>query len=597
MNFREFLKYVLIVIISSLATLGILFFLFYLSLLGLASGLQHLSDDATVKTVKRNTVLELRLDYPVQEYNDNPFQNFDPVTFKFKPTLTLRQIIEAIDMAADDPNIKGLLIHPGLIQAGSEHLEEISQAVEEFAASGKPVASYGEIYSQKGYYLATAAQNPLFIHPMGTLDWRGLAAQVFFYKDLLDKLGIRMQVVRAGKFKSAVEPFIQDSMSPANRQQLKILLHDVWDTYVRDIEKRRRLSRPLLDSAAESLRFVTARDWQNAGFFDNVVSQSEMIDLLKDLTGTEDDIHFMNETDYYYKKRLGKLFDKGLLQNKIAVLLAEGEIVDGEGERNQIGADRMKKLIRKIRRDDEIKAVVLRINSPGGSALASELIWEELKKLTETKPLIVSMGNVAASGGYYIATPADYIFAGETTVTGSIGVFGLIPDMHDFFENKLRIRIDTVKTHAHADMGIFRPLDEKEKAYFQKSVQHVYQTFLERVAEGRNMGIAQADSLGQGRVWSGKRAVQLGLADETGDLQAAVKHAALAAGLSDYEIKYFPKSETSFFEIFSVNEAAAYLKNRWIKNLLGTEFMPLPHPSRKQIMARMPFDLKWTGND
>jgi len=595
MNFKEFLKYVLIVIISSLATLGILFFLFYISLIGLASGLQNMGEDAEAKKIQKNSVLELRLDYPVKEYNDNPFQNFDPVTFKFKPTLTLRQIIETIEMAKDDPNIEALLIHPGLVQAGNEHLEEIRQAVDEFQESGKEVYSYSEMYSQSGYYLATSAGSPMYIHPMGIMEWKGLASQVFFYKELLDKLGINMQVIRHGKFKSAVEPFIQDSMSPENRLQLRTLLHDTWDVYAGAVSEERGLSEAEVDSVAAGLDLVSAEQWKQAGFFDGVMGQEAMIDTIRNRIGADETVHFISERDYYYKKRLTKLFDKGLTAQKIGVIIAEGEIVDGEGERNQIGSDRMKKIIRKLAKDDNIKAVVLRINSPGGSALASELIWEELKKLKEKKPLIVSMGNVAASGGYYIATAADYIFTGSTTITGSIGVFGLIPDMSGLMEKKLLINIDTVKTHPHADMGIFRPLDEKEKEYFQKSVELVYATFLERVAEGRNMTVEQVDSIGQGRVWSGSRAVKLGLADEIGNLKEAIAYAAEKAGVEQYEVKYYPKSETSLFSLMAMNDAESRVREKLLKKIFGWEFMPAWEQWSKgpQVMARLPFEIKW----
>jgi len=595
MNFREFVKYVLVVIVSTLATLGILFFLLYVTLVGLASGLQKLSEDTeSSKKIKAHTVLELRLDYPVKEYNESPFENFDPATFKFKPTLTLHQIIEAIRMAEEDVNIDGLVIHPGILQAGSEHIEEIREALKEFSLSGKKVYSYSEVYTQKGYYLASAGKR-LFIHPMGIMEWKGLASQVFFYKELLQKLGINMQVIRHGKFKSAVEPFIQDSMSLENRVQIKTLLQDMWDVYTTGIYEDRQLIPGLLDKAANDLPYVTAGEWANAGFFDRVFNSDELIDTLTTYMGGEDEITFLTETEYYYKKRLSKLFDKSFGEDKIAVIVAEGEIVDGEGERNQIGADRMKKLIRKIKRNKNIKAVVLRINSPGGSALASDLIWEELMALKEKKPLIISMGNVAASGGYYIASAGDYIFTGNTTITGSIGVFGLIPDMSGFFEDKLHIKIDTVKTHPHADMGVLRPLDEKEKAYFQKSVEYVYQTFLQRVAEGRDMPVSRVDSLGQGRIWSGKRAVTLGLADETGSLDDAIKHAALAAGITDYEIKFYPKTETSLFSFMSMSEAETRMQRKILQRLLGIEFVPAVNRWKRQsqILARMPFEIKW----
>ncbi|NPA43209.1 MAG: signal peptide peptidase SppA [Chlorobi bacterium] len=599
MKIKEFLKYLILITLSSLATLGLLFFMLYLSLAALAAGIQKAEGDGASKKIRKNTVLELRLDYPVKEYNSSPFENFDPVTFKFKPTLTLHQIAEALRWAADDPNIEALLIHPGILRAGLASAGEIRQAIDTFRLSGKKILAYSEFYSQRGYYLASGADD-IRLHETGVMEWKGLGSQIFFYKDLLDKLGVKVQVFKKGEFKGAVEPFTRDRLSPENRFQLKVLLQDLWDVMASDVASVRPVDTAALNRMAANLEYATADEWVQSGLIDGTIDNTELRTYLKDQTGVGEDeeIHFIDETDYYYKKKLTKLFDKSFTLPRIAVLTAEGEIVDGEGEPDQIGSDRMVKLIRKLAADEQVKAVVLRINSPGGSGLASDIIWHELQALKKKKPLVVSMGDVAASGGYYIATPADYIFAHPSTITGSIGVFAVIPEVSGLMENKLHIRIDTVKTHPHADMGIFRPLDEKEKAYIGRMIDRMYETFVQRVAEGRNMPPERVDSLGRGRVWSGKRAVLLGLADETGITGDAVAKAAALAGLDDYEVKFYPKNENPLAGLFLMGGTEA--RQEIIKFLKRRTGISLPSPEalwnpRNRIQARLPYEIRING--
>ncbi len=594
MNFKEFVKYVLVVTMSTIMTLGTLFFLFYLMIVGLAMSLKDLDvEGKTDKKILPGTVLELRLDYPVKEYNDSPFENFDPGTFKFKPSLTLSQIIQTIESASQDPNIEGILIHTGMINTGMAGVEEIKAALDRFKKSGKPVWSYSEIYTQKSYFLSSVSEK-ILLHPMGIFDWKGLASQILFYKNLLENLGINVQVIRHGKFKSAVEPFVNDKMSEENRLQIRNLLNDFWGIMTKSVSESRSLEINRLNRIANDLPFVTPQEWKQAGFFDDIMDfQGIRDELAKKID--EDEIHFITETDYYYQNKLKNIVNPISAKPTIAVLLAEGEIVAGEGEKNQIGSDRMVRLIRKIAQDDDIKAVVLRINSPGGSALASEIIWKELQLLKEKKPLVVSMGDLAASGGYYIAVASDFIVANPTTITGSIGVFGLIPDFSAFMHEKLHINIDTVKTNPHADMGIFRPLDEKERAYLQKMVEFTYGTFINRVAEGRKMTTEQVDAIGQGRIWSGKRAVELGLVDTTGTLFDAIEKAAEMSDLADYKVKYFPKTENPFALLFTMqNEAETKILNKFLS------FFHLTIPSsakqlfsrENQIQARMAYEIK-----
>ncbi len=596
MNFREFVKYVLIVVISTIATLGTIVFLFFLSMSAVFMSMEKsLDKDDSKAKISHNSILELRLDYPIKEKMDNPFENFDLSSFKFRPALTLHQIIQVIEKAAEDSKIKGLLIHPGMIQAGYASTEEIRQAIERFKESEKPVWSYSEMYGQKAYYLATEG-NDIMLDKMGFMEWKGLAATLLFYKNLLDKLGIKMQVLRHGKFKSAVEPFIQDRMSEENRHQLKELLFDIWQEVISKVQK---VDESTLQNVANELPYSVPEEWKEGGFVDKVIDNFDQLkEMLAEETGMEaKELRFINETDYYYKTKIQKLFEAPFKNDIIAVLVAEGEIIDGEGEENQIGGDKMARLINKLRKDDDIKAVVLRINSPGGSAMASEKIWRELKKLTQEKPLVVSMGDVAASGGYYIASPAKKIVVSPYTITGSIGVFGLIPDISDLMEEKLHINMDTVKTNPHADMGILRPMDEKEREYLQKTVEHVYAIFLERVSEGRNMTPAEVDSIGQGRVWSGKRAVELGLADYEGTVKDAIELAADMADMEDYDIRYYPKTDNPLAELFALksSDMESKLKSRILKQLTGIDFNVnyQQFKNRKnRIMARMPYDIK-----
>jgi protease-4 len=550
------------------------------------------------EVIKNHTYLELRLDYPVKEFNDSPLENFDITTFKFKPSLSLHQIIQTIKDAAEDPRIEGIIIHPGIIQAGMAEVEEISNAIKEFRVNGKSIKAYNEFYSQKSYYLASVSEE-IILHPAGFMEWKGLASQIMFYKDLLQKLGVRMQIIRHGKFKSAVEPFINNRMSPENRLQIRQLLFDIWGVFLDDISRERKISPAKLNELANKLQAVTPEDWENTGMIDRVEDSNGLMKMLASQNNLPPDaIHTITETNYYYKNKLTGLLKPAIGKEQIAVLVAEGEIVGGEGEKNQIGSDRFIRLIRKLKDDDKVKAVVLRINSPGGSALASELIWKELKNLKEKKPLVVSMGDLAASGGYYIATAADYIFANRTSITGSIGVFGVIPDLSNLMNDKLGIHIDTVKTNLHADMGVFRPLDTVEKNYLQQTVEFTYNTFLKRVAEGRNMTLPQVDSIGQGRVWSGIAAKKIGLVDELGTLKDAIEYTAKLASIEEYKVKFYPKTDNPFVKLLSLNaqDTESRIRNRFLRKIFGTDISAVQNLMKPsgQIQARMPFILKIT---
>ena len=557
MTFKEFVKYVGLIVVSSLLTLAAIFWLSIMSLSFLIQSASKQAGESDKTLIRPHTYIELRLDYPLKEVERDPFARFDPKTFEFRPALTFHQVLKVLEMATTDERIDGIVVHSDGLQAGWAQTEELRQALARFSESGKPVVGYNSILTAKNLYLASGTRK-IWAHPMAVADWKGLAAQILFFKDLLRKLHIDVQVIRHGKYKSAVEPFVQKKMSPANRLQTRRMVNGIWNETLRKVAEARRLPVDSLNAWAGNLALRMPQDLVRHGLVDGLLYPDELKKRLAGLSGNEVrafDIHFVTETDYYYKNKAKEIFKElaPVGSGVIAVLLAEGQIVPGEGNKDEIGADALIGQIRKLRKDDKIDAVVLRINSPGGSAMASEQIWRELKLLAKEKPLVVSMGNVAASGGYYIATAADNIFADRTTITGSIGVFGLIPNLQNAV-GALGISVDTVKTHPHADMGLMRPLDTTEKAYFKQMIEFTYHTFLQRVADGRKMNIDRVDSIAQGRVWTGADAVKLGLADKLGGLTDALEYTEtlLPSDSKPVRVRYYPQVENPFAALFSL---------------------------------------------
>src|SRR5690606_10140423 len=388
------------------------------------------------------------------------------------------------------------------------------------------------------YYLASVADD-VYLHPEGSVDFRGLSSSVVFLKDALDKLGIDMQVIKVGTYKSAVEPFMLNEMSPANREQVTSYLHSIYNNFLSDIASGRQVDKDSLRHIANEYLIRDADDALQYKFVDKKLYKDELLNELKLLIGIDEDkdIPAVSLLSYAGKKETGSAKDK------VAVLYAYGDIVDGEGDGTNIGGDRISRELRKIRKDKDVKAVVLRVNSPGGSALASDAIWREVELTKQVKPIVVSMGDYAASGGYYIAAAADSIFADPTTLTGSIGVFGMIPNFQNMFNDKLGIHFDAVKTSKFADMDVDmdRPLSEEEKSIIQKGVDRIYQVFTQRVAAGRKMDVSDVDSIGQGRVWTGAQAVELNLVDRVASLDQAITSAAKMANLKDYRVSEYPR--------------------------------------------------------
>ncbi|MFA5648839.1 MAG: signal peptide peptidase SppA [Bacteroidales bacterium] len=538
---KDFFKFTLASIVGIIISILLIFFLF----LGIAGAIVSKSDK--VATVKDNSMLVLKFDNVITDRaTKNPFEDFDFTSFKPTPKTGLNSILKAIKNAAEDPKIKGIYIENENIPSGFATLEEIRNALIEFKESGKFIISYSNSLSQKSYYLSSVADK-VMLNPEGGFEWVGLRSEIMFYKTALEKLGVEMQIIRHGKFKSAVEPFLYDKMSPENREQVLTYMGSIWNHWVDGISKTRGIDTKTLNRFADELTIHNVQAAVDNGLIDSLLYRDQVIDMMKGLTGTKVDKDINSIGVAEYSKVPATKKTKGLIKDKIAVIYASGEIIMGDKTEGGIGGEGFAKVIRKARRDSTIKAIVLRVNSPGGSALASDLIWRELTLAKQVKPVIVSMGDVAASGGYYIAAPADYIIANPTTITGSIGVFGMVPNVQKLLNKKLGINVDVVKTNKSSDMmTINRPLTAEERAMIQLGVEDVYTTFIGHVAEGRSISVEEVDAIGQGRVWSGINAIDINLIDEFGGLNRAIEVAAEKANLEEYRIAELPKLEEPF---------------------------------------------------
>lgn len=583
---KSFLKYTLATIVGVIISSIILFFIFF----GIVGAIVSSSEKQVV--VKPNSILHIKLDRAIPERSsDNPFENFDFESLRPMVVLGLNDIVKNIRDAKDDDNIKGIYLDLGTMAMGFGTLEEIRNAVLDFKKSGKFVISYAEYYSQGNYYLASVADS-IFINPAGGISFIGLSSEVMFYKGALEKLDIEPQVIRHGKFKSAVEPFVNEKMSDENRQQLSTLVNALWGHVIQEISVQRNISVPELNKLADNASVTNAKGALANKFVDGIRYKDEILERLAKLSSAKStkSLEFITLANYNKAPKEKKDFSK----KKIALVYAEGDIVDGEGGSTAIGSGDFSKAIREARSDSSIKAIVLRINSPGGSALASDVIWREVYLATKAKPVIVSMGNMAASGGYYIAAPADTIVAEPTTITGSIGVFGILFNAKGFLNNKLGITTDEVQTNKHGNIeSLYKPLTPEEKAIIQSEVENIYETFITHVSEGRSLDKAFVDSIGQGRVWSAVDAKRLGLVDVIGSLQNAVDIAAKKAKLSEYRIVELPKREDALTSLLS--GLSAHVRQDAIQKELGETsriyYNIKDITGRKGILARLPFDL------
>lgn len=549
------------------------------------------SGDSKEVQLDKPYVLRLELNGEIQDrVEEMPF-DLSEITGQDVNILGLNDILANIKKAKTDENIKGIYIEIGMISAGFATREEIRNALLDFKESGKFITTYSEIYTQGSYYLASVADY-ICMYPEGGMELRGLNSTIPFFTNALKKMGIEPQVIRHGKFKSAVEPFMLTEMSDENREQIETYMGSIWEHFLKNVASDRELTRDRLNEMAENLEIQTSEDAVRLGLVDSLFYRDQFQNHLANLMEQEnyDDINFVS-LKKYNKVKNENARDK-FKKEKVAVIYAQGEIQSGEGSETVIGSERISKAIRKARKDEKVKAIVLRVNSPGGSALASDVIWREMKLANEEKPVVVSMGDVAASGGYYIACASDKIYASPNTITGSIGVFGIMPNIEELMTDKIGITFDNVKTNKFADLGsVNRPLTQEEYDIIQKGVVDVYNTFTSKVAEGRDMSQENVDDIGQGRVWSGTNAMDINLIDEYGGLEAAVAGAAELAELEDYRIYELPEQKDPFQELLEQLEED--MQTSWIKYQLGDQYkyyktiQDIKH--LKGVQARMPY--------
>lgn len=585
---KQFFKFMLAALTAQVLLYVVVSIIFFSMLVSAIS----FSKTETVM-VKDNSVLVLKLDEPIPDRTSaNPFSGFDFANMEAKNPQGLDNILKAINRAAKDEKIRGIFLDLTDIPAGMATLQEIRTALMEFKKSGKFILSYSDNYSQKAYYMATVADQ-VFVNPEGFVTFKGLASELMFFKGTLEKLDVKVQIIRHGKFKSAVEPFIGEKMSEANREQYSRLLMAIWGQMLEGISASRSIDNVMLNNFADSLKIRYAADGVKYKMVDKALYRDEVYDEFRTRLGIDGnkDISFVPLKKYIKTKGIKEKIALG--KEKIALIYAIGSIGAGQGNETAIGSDKLSESIRDARNDSSVKAIVLRINSPGGDALASEVIWREVVLAKKVKPVVVSMGDVAASGGYYIACGATKIYADPNTLTGSIGVFGVIPDLGKFFKEKLGITFDGVKTNAHSDyITTTRSMTPFETAVLTDQVEHIYQVFIGHVAEGRKLSIAQVDSIGQGRVWSGVDAKRIGLVDELGGLQEAIAEAAKLAGLTEYKIAKYPKFKDPFTQM--IEEMIGESQTSRMKEVLGEDYIYYEYlqtlRNQKGVQARLPFE-------
>ncbi|MFD2941491.1 signal peptide peptidase SppA [Flavobacterium notoginsengisoli] len=519
-------------------------------------------------SVKSDSVIELNLK---EIKNDYAGKYKDPwvTAFSDKKGIGLTDVINAIEAAKKDDNIKGISILNDESSLGLAQYKDLRNALENFKKSGKFVWAYANTYSQKEYYLTSVA-NTIYINPAGDLDFKGLSSEVMFFKDFQDKSGIRMEVIRHGKYKSAVEPFLENKMSDANREQVTALLNSIWTTVSTDISKSRNIPLPKLNEIANGLLARTPEMAKQQHLVDIIAYEDVYHDAIRKALKVEKDEDYNKISILDYTQNNVTTALTNTASDQIAIIYAQGQITGGEGDVNTIGEGSMRRSLQEARKNDDVKAIVLRIDSPGGSALTSDLIWREIEITKKVKPIVVSMGNYAASGGYYIACNANKIFAENNTITGSIGVFGILPNFSPL-ANKLGINSEQVKTHENsANYSPFVPIDEKFKAFTLEGVEKIYNTFVSHVAEGRKMTFEQVDAIAQGRVWSGTEALKLGLVDKIGGLNDAIAEAAKIAKIKKYSTQNYPEYEKTFNDLIS-GLPFAKSKETFIKEEIGEE--------------------------
>lgn len=580
----QFLKNLLASVLGTFIAIVLAVVFLFILLAGVASSI----DSAEQVNVKEQSVLTINLQKPITDRSPNQF-DFEAAFDLDAEAIGLDKILASIRAAKADDRIEGISIEHTFLQSGMSQTKAIRDALTNFKESGKFIYAYHDFFTQKDYYLATVADS-IFVHPEGGVELAGLASEVLYYKEFQDITGIQMQVIRNGAYKSAAEPFLQDKMSNENREQIKALLDSFWQEMVLKIEERTALTPEKINQIASSLDATDATNAVELGVVDHARLRNEYAEILRDKIGLEKDDKLHRIDIEAYQKTVSSQLGEG--KDRIAVVYAQGEIIYGEGGEFQIGQELLIRTLKKIKDHDRTKAVVIRVNSPGGSALSSELIYQEIKNLQQEKPVVISMGDVAASGGYYIAAGADYIFAEPTTVTGSIGVFGVLPLVEEIAED-WGVRAAQVTTHPNALLySPMKSLTPTATEEIKEQVKRVYSTFLKRVSDGRKMSISAVDKIAQGRVWSGTDAQAIGLVDSLGGLEDAVRYAAKLAETDAYKTSNYPKFSDDFESFLESLQPNPFGQTAIGSSLQYYQSLFSKHPSHMDyIQARIPFEL------
>ena len=587
---KSFIKYTMATVVGIFLTMTLFTIISIISLAGM------MATEGMSAPIKEKSILRLDLSGTLAERSEsNPFA---VLMGKENTALSLEDALLALDKAAKNENIIGVYLEGGALGANPGMAQELRQALVEFKESGKWVVAYGDSYGKTAYYLSSVADSVL-LNPEGNVDFGGMASQIMFYKDVMEKVGVKMQVFKVGTYKSAVEPFICTEMSPANREQVTSYLFSIWTNMLKDVAASRNMEVGKLNSLADSLTMISeASVALNGGLVDKLCYMDEVKAILREMSGLEDeddDLVFASVADVAKSETLDEKVDE-----QVAVYYAYGEIVQSQGtglgmsQEHQIVGEKMIKDLQDLREDDDVKAVVIRVNSPGGSAFASEQIWREVCLLKEKKPVVVSMGGMAASGGYYISCAANRIFAEPTTLTGSIGIFGMIPDMSELMTEKIGLKFDVVKTNEMSDIGTMaRPFNEAESAQMQKMINRGYDLFTKRVADGRGMAQDSVKLIAEGRVWTGEQGLNIGLVDELGNLDDAVAHAAELAKVEKFRAVPYPGADNPF-ELLLNQTKGGYLDSE-LRELLGEGYavysLVRNVKDADRIQARMPFEM------
>jgi protease-4 len=585
---REFFKYVFATVVGIIISTVLIFIFFAVIIVGLVASI----DDDKPKEVVSNSVLYLNLDQNIRERTPNKtFDNLPIVGSGGEKSIGFNDLIIALRRAKTDDNIKCVYLNVSSPGAGKATLKEIRDALLDFRKSKKKIIAYSEVYTQDAYYLASAADK-VYLNPQGALEFKGFSAQLTFFKGAMEKIGVEAQIIRVGNYKSAVEPFINEKMSDYNRKQVTAYIGGLYDTFLDGIAKSRNIAKDSLFVYADTYRIKQPKDAVTYKMVDALKYKDEVLEELKSLSDKDkkETLSTITINDYASNQKP----ENSSSSNKIAVIYANGDITGGEGNDESIGSERISRAIRKARLDERIKAIVLRVNSGGGSALASDVIWREIVLSKKVKPVIASFGDVAASGGYYIACAADSIFVQPNTITGSIGVFGIIPNFQNLLTNKLGITFDGVKTGQYADiMSVNRPLTAGERLIIQTDVNHVYDSFITRVAEGRKKTKSYIDSIGGGHVWIGTDAVKIGLADRIGNFNDAIAAAGKKAKLKDYKIVEYPQKIDPIKSL--LEDATDNVRVYYAKKEFGENFNLYQQLKKAMVtsgvQAKMPFEV------